>query len=79
MSSLEGKVIVVTGGTQGVGEAVATQCARRGGRGVVICGRQRDRGGAVAARLEELACEAEYVPADLAVVDEGRQVVTRCA
>ena len=50
MSKLNGKVIVVTGGTQGVGEAVALHAARNGAAGIVVCGRQEDKGRAVAAR-----------------------------
>jgi len=40
IGSLEGKIAVVTGGTQGLGEAVARLFAARGARGLVTCGRQ---------------------------------------
>ena len=35
MTKLDGKVIVITGGTQGVGEAVALHSAHAGAAGVV--------------------------------------------
>ena len=78
MSRLDGKVIIATGGTQGVGEAVALQAARNGAAGIVICGRQEDKGRDVVARIEELGCPAEYVRADLAIVEDCRNVVRRC-
>ena len=78
MSRLDGKVIIATGGTQGIGEAVALSAARNGAAGVVICGRQQDKGERVASRIEELGCAAEYVRADLASVEDCRNVVRRC-
>lgn len=78
MARLDGKVILTTGGTQGIGEAVALHAARAGAAGVVLCGRQRDKGAAVAARIEALGCPAEYVPADLSLVEDCRRVVRRC-
>jgi NAD(P)-dependent dehydrogenase (short-subunit alcohol dehydrogenase family) len=78
MPQLEGKVIIATGGTQGVGEAVALHAARNGAAGVVICGRQEERGKTVAAAIAELGCPAEYVRADLAIVEDCRNIVRRC-
>lgn len=78
MSRLDGKAIIVTGGTQGIGEAVALHAAKCGAEGVVICGRQEDKGRGVAARIEDLGCSVEYVPADLSIVEDCRQVVRRC-
>jgi len=42
--SLAGKTAVVTGGTQGLGEAVAHTLAERGAEGLVICGRNEANG-----------------------------------
>jgi NAD(P)-dependent dehydrogenase (short-subunit alcohol dehydrogenase family) len=78
MPQLDGKVIIVTGGTQGIGEAVALHAARAGAAGLVICGRQVEKGLAVAERLREIGSAAEYVPADLARVDDCRKVVACC-
>jgi NAD(P)-dependent dehydrogenase (short-subunit alcohol dehydrogenase family) len=71
---LVGKVVVVTGGTQGLGEAVARLFATRGAKGIVICGRNAERGRAVAEDLSARGCRTEYVQADLAEVEDARAV-----
>lgn len=78
MTRLEGKVVVVTGGTQGVGEAVALHAAENGAGGVVICGRQQAKGEAVVAAIEKLGAPALFVPADLSVVEDCRNIIRRC-
>ena len=68
MPSLEGQVLVVTGGTQGVGEAIALESARLGAAGVVVCGRNAENGNRVAAEVAALGAESLFVQADLADV-----------
>jgi NAD(P)-dependent dehydrogenase (short-subunit alcohol dehydrogenase family) len=72
---LDGKVAVITGGTQGLGEAVARLFAARGAEGIVICGRNAARGRAVAQEISAGGCRAEYVQADLASMDDTRVVI----
>ena len=62
----DAKVALVTGSTQGLGEATVTLMARCGLAGAVVTGRDRDRGEAVAGTLAGLGCEAVFVAADLA-------------
>ena len=62
---VEGKVLLVTGGTQGVGRAIAIEAARSGAEGVMITGRNLRRGAAVAEELEALGIEAGFVDAAL--------------
>ena len=78
MAPLDGKVIITTGGTQGVGEAIALHAAKCGARGVVFCGRQKEKGQNVASRIEQLGCAAEYVQADLSTYEDCRNVVHQC-
>lgn len=78
MSRLDGRVIVVTGGTQGVGEAVAVHAANSGAAGVVICGRQEDKGRAASTRIEQAGSAAEFVGADLSNVEDCRRVIRQC-
>ena len=44
---LAGRIAVVTGGTQGLGETTARLFAERGAAGLVICGRNAGRGAAM--------------------------------
>jgi NAD(P)-dependent dehydrogenase (short-subunit alcohol dehydrogenase family) len=75
---LDGKVLVVTGSTQGLGAAIAERAARLGATGIVICGRDAERGDVVRARLEGLGCETELVVADLADPKGCRAIVAAC-
>src|SRR5919112_3976826 len=70
-------VAVVTGGTQGLGEAIARTFAERGAKGLVICGRNAERGHAVAREISNQGCQTEFVQADLESVEEARQVTAR--
>jgi len=72
---LDRKIAVVTGGTQGIGEAIARLFAARGAAGIAICGRHIERGKAVAADLDRAGCRAEFVRADLADLDQARAVI----
>ncbi|KAG8465113.1 hypothetical protein KFE25_012476 [Diacronema lutheri] len=72
---LVGKTFVVTGGTSGVGEAVAMRLAREGCAGVTIVGRSEERGARVCAQLDELGCKALFVKADMASVADVQAVV----
>ena len=72
-----GRYAVVTGGTQGVGEAVARLLADRGAAGLVICGRNADKGETVAAALGGLGCPSHFVQADLASVGDCRKVIAK--
>jgi hypothetical protein len=73
--SLAGKIGVVTGGTQGLGEATAHVFADRGAAGLVICGRNQTNGARVKAALEAKGAKTVYVPADLAKIEDCRAVI----
>jgi NAD(P)-dependent dehydrogenase (short-subunit alcohol dehydrogenase family) len=65
---LEGKVIVVTGGSQGIGEALARRYAREGAA-VAILNRNRAAGEAVAASIAAQGGRAEAIACDVSDVD----------
>jgi len=70
-----GKVAVVTGGTQGLGEAIARMFAARGAAGIVVCGRNAKKGKAVATDIGKGGSKVKFVQADLASVDDCRKVI----
>jgi len=71
----QGKVCVITGGTQGVGEAVARTMAARGASGIVITGRHRQRGELVRDSIAESGVRCLFVPASLESATECQTVI----
>src|ERR1700678_4495068 len=74
---LSGKVAIVTGGTQGLGEAIARLFGERGAAGLVICGRNAKSGERVASEISAAGCPTVFVRADLAKVADCRKVVAK--
>jgi NAD(P)-dependent dehydrogenase (short-subunit alcohol dehydrogenase family) len=76
MNRIDGKIAIVTGGTQGLGASIARQLAHSGAAAVVTCGRTQDKGEAVASSIAaETGCDVRFVTADLARVEDCRGVV----
>ncbi|KAB2385981.1 SDR family oxidoreductase [Actinomadura montaniterrae] len=71
MGVLDGKVAVVTGGTSGIGAATAESLIRAGAR-VVLAGRRRHRGEAMAARL---GAAADFVATDVSAESQVRELI----
>ena len=76
-ANLSGKIAIVTGGTQGLGEAIARLFAERGAAGLVICGRNVKSGERVASEISTAGCPTVFVQADLAKVGDCRKVVAK--
>lgn len=75
MSSLEGRVYVVTGSTQGMGEACALKLADLGAQGIVVTGRNEERGIKAVKALEAKGTQAVFVRAALEKIDDVRTIV----
>ena len=71
---LDGRVLLVTGGTQGVGEAIARAAAEAGAAAIAITGRDVARGEAVVADLSRTT-RAHFIAADLADRDAAARIV----
>ena len=73
-----GKIAVVTGSTQGLGEAIANLFADRGVKGMVIAGRNARNGARVKSGLETKGVKVVYVEADLNKLSDARKLVAAC-
>src|ERR1700728_1728823 len=76
-SHLSGRIAIVTGGTQGLGEAIARLFGERGAAGIVICGRNAKGGERVASEISAAGCPTIFVQADLAKVADCRKAVAK--
>jgi NAD(P)-dependent dehydrogenase (short-subunit alcohol dehydrogenase family) len=73
---LDRKVVLINGGTQGVGGATARAAVRAGAQ-VVVTGRRVDAGKRFAAELETLGGDVRFVQTDMADPQQARRSVTR--
>jgi len=76
--AMDGKTAVVTGSTQGLGEAIAHMFADRGVSQMVITGRNAQRGAKVKAALEAKKVKTVFVEADLLKMADVRKVIAAC-
>ncbi len=72
------KVFIVTGGTQGLGKEIALHLAQKEAHGIVICGRNLKNGETSAQEIKDCGCTSDFVPADLLVEADCRNVVQIC-
>lgn len=73
---LEGKVVVITGASSGIGRALAFSFARRGAR-VVLVGRNTERLEAVRREIDPYSTDVLVIPADLTDQAQLEAVVSR--
>ena len=76
--SMDGKIAVVTGSTQGLGEAIATLFVERGVSGLVITGRNKERGAKVKKDLEAKGAKVVFVEAELNRLADVRKIIAAC-
>lgn len=74
MKRLDGKVIVVSGGTKGVGRAAAEEFGRQGAK-VVIGGRDTAAGRSTVTTIEANGSQALFVHTDLLKVEECKNLL----
>ncbi len=73
---LQGKVAVITGGTQGIGRASAELFAREGAR-VVVTGRTREYGDDTVRAIKESRGEAYYHQSDVTKMDDLKGMIDK--
>ncbi len=76
MNSMNGKIALVTGGSQGLGAAIARQFADAGAAGIAIVGRNLNKGDAKAKEIADATgVPVIFLAADLANVEEVQKLV----
>lgn len=77
MGKLQGKAVVVTGATSGMGRATALLFAREGAA-VVASGRDPQRGQALVDEVRASGGRAEFVPGDVSIEETNARLVGEC-
>lgn len=76
MNRIDGKIAVVTGGTQGLGAAIAWLFAAAGAAGIVLIGRGAEKGQRVADAIKaEHGTDVRVVAADLGLIEDVRNII----
>ncbi|MDH3301659.1 MAG: SDR family oxidoreductase [Acidimicrobiia bacterium] len=71
-------ITIISGGTQGVGEAVARRLVADGAAGLVLAGRSPDRGQALARELGDLGTPTVFLAADVLDPEAPKALVDAC-
>ncbi len=76
MNRIDGKIAVITGGTQGLGAAIARLFAQAGAEGIMIVGRSIEKGEKIAASITaDTGVPVRMVAADLADLDRVSEIM----
>ena len=74
-SSMNGKVLLLSGASRGVGECVARLAVERGAAGLALVGRDTKTGDKLASELTSLGTKTIFITGDLAGADEPKRIV----
>jgi 3-oxoacyl-[acyl-carrier protein] reductase len=66
---------IITGGTQGLGLAIATRLAREGAPGMVNSGRNAEKGEGAAEKLRSIGTDCLFVKADVSTANDCYRLV----
>jgi NAD(P)-dependent dehydrogenase (short-subunit alcohol dehydrogenase family) len=70
-----GTIAVVTGGTQGLGLAIAKRLAQEGAAAIVISGRNSEKGEGAAENVRSAGAECLFLKADVSIADDCYRLV----
>jgi NAD(P)-dependent dehydrogenase (short-subunit alcohol dehydrogenase family) len=73
---VDDKVLLVTGGAQGLGRAVALEAARSGAAAIILTDRHKQRGGEVASEISKLGAKTAFVAAHLDEHDAPAKIIS---
>ena len=68
-------IAIVTGGTQGLGLAIAKRLALEGARGIVLSGRNSEKGEGAAENVRAAGTDCLFVKADVSIADDCYRLV----
>lgn len=71
------KIVLITGSTQGIGAETAKLFASRGAEGIIICGRNKEKGNIVKKEIEKIGSKCFFIKTDLAKLDDCRNLVSK--
>lgn len=74
--SFSGQTCVVTGGSQGLGNAVAQLMKARGAQNILLVGRDQAKGDAAAAALDGDGCSVSFLSADIGTASGIESIVS---
>jgi NAD(P)-dependent dehydrogenase (short-subunit alcohol dehydrogenase family) len=77
MRRFEGKAVVITGGTRGIGGAASRQLGREGAR-TVITGRTQEDGEKIVAEITAAGGTAVFQRGDVAIEEDSNAAIERC-
>ncbi len=73
MKKLDNKVVLITGGTSGIGEATALLCAEHGAK-VLLLGRNQEKGASIVKLIEDVGGKAKFFACDVGSLEEIHRV-----
>ena len=80
MNRIDGKIALITGGTQGLGAAIARLFVQAGAAGIALVGRDQAKGRAIAQSIRaESGVPVVMIAADLGEIAAVQRVVQRYA